>query len=141
MVWLISCFMTFNLNAATVKFEKSTVTIGKTKLSVEVAKTVEQQQQGLMHRTKLGQNEGMIFVFDNEDYRSFWMKNTLIDLSIGYFNKNRELVEVIDMKATTMLDLNPPSYPTQKKAQFAIEVNEGWFTKNKIKLGDKFNWD
>jgi uncharacterized membrane protein (UPF0127 family) len=151
MVWLISFLMIFSpslythsrdiIDAPKINFEKKYIKIGNKRLKVEVAKTFQQQQQGLMHRTELGENEGMIFVFDSEDYRSFWMKNTLIDLSIGYFNKNFELVEVIDMKATTIMDVNPPSYPTSKKAQYAVEVNKGWFTKNKIKLGHKLNWD
>lgn len=128
-------------NTKSISFEKRYITIGNKRLRVEVAKTFQQQQQGLMHRTALGENEGMIFIFADEDYRSFWMKNTLIDLSIGYFNKNFELVEVIDMKATSMMDINPPTYPTRKKAMYAVEVNKGWFTKNKIKLGDKLKWD
>ncbi len=141
MAWLISFLMICSFASAAVKFEKGFIKIGHKRLQVEIAKTFEQQQQGLMHRTKLGENEGMIFIFNEEDFRSFWMKNTLIDLSIGYFNKKNELVEVIDMKATSVLDINPPSYPTTKKAQYAVEVNKGWFSKNKIKLGSKWSWD
>lgn len=151
MAWLLSFLMVFNFSFYThsqdkkdsqkIGFEKKYIKIGNKRLHVEIAKTIQQQQQGLMHRAQLGENEGMIFVFEDEDYRSFWMKNTLIDLSIGYFNKNFELVEVIDMKATSVMDINPPSYPTVKRSKYAVEVNKGWFTKNKIKIGDRLNWD
>ena len=122
-------------------FEKKKIKIGKIKIDVEIAKTNEQQQRGLMYRKSLKENHGMLFVFDREDYRSFWMKNTWIDLSIGYFDKNRVLKEVIDMKATSSLEVAPPSYPSRFPAQYALEMTKGWFIKNKIKIGDKFNWD
>ncbi len=124
-----------------VKFESAKIKVGNVSLEVELAKSFEQQQHGLMYRTKLGDHEGMLFVFIDEDYRSFWMKNTYIDLSIGYFNKDRELKEIIDMKATTMMDTHHPTYPSRVKAQYALEVPKGWFQKNKVKVGDKFNWD
>lgn len=151
MVWLLSFFLIFSAFSDTdsagskeankISFDKKYIKIGKKRLHVEIAKTFQQQQLGLMHRTRLGESEGMIFIFEDEDYRSFWMKNTRIDLSIGYFNKNFELVEIIDMKATSVMDISPPSYPTKKKAQYAVEVNKGWFTKNKIQIGDRLNWD
>jgi len=124
-----------------VVFEKKKIRIGQLKIDVELAKTNEQQQRGLMYRKSLKDNDGMLFVFDREDYRTFWMKNTWIDLSIGYFDKNRILKEIIDMKATSSLEVAPPSYPNRFPAQYALEMNKGWFSKNKIKIGDKFNWD
>jgi len=124
-----------------VVFEKKKIRIGQLKIDVELAKTNEQQQRGLMYRKSLKHNDGMLFVFDREDYRTFWMKNTWIDLSIGYFDKNRILKEIIDMKATSSLEVAPPSYPNRFPAQYALEMNKGWFSKNKIKIGDKFNWD
>jgi uncharacterized membrane protein (UPF0127 family) len=155
MAWLIRCLaltlISFQLlsvstwafaNESTeVVFEKKKIRIGQLKIDVELAKTNEQQQRGLMYRKSLKDNDGMLFVFDREDYRTFWMKNTWIDLSIGYFDKNRILKEIIDMKATSSLEVAPPSYPNRFPAQYALEMNKGWFSKNKIKIGDKFNWD
>ncbi len=155
MAWLIKCsalalisllpiFISSTVHASEateVVFEKKKITIGKIKIDVELAKTNEQQQRGLMYRKSLKENHGMLFIFDREDYRSFWMKNTWIDLSIGYFDKNRILKEVIDMKATSSLEVAPPSYPNRFPAQYALEMTKGWFSKNKIKIGDKFNWD
>lgn len=124
-----------------VHFEKSKIKIGDKTIAVELAKTSEQQQHGLMYRTKLADNEGMLFIFADEDFRAFWMKNTRIDLSIGYFDKARVLKEIIDMKATSIMETNPPTYPSRVRSQYALEMTKGWFAKNKIKVGDKFNWD
>jgi uncharacterized protein len=124
-----------------IKFEKAKLKIADKTITVELAKTPAQQQQGLMYRKSLAKDFGMLFIFSNEDYRAFWMKNTWIDLSIGYFDRNRILKEVIDMKATTTLELNPPTYPSKHKAQYALEMTKGWFEKNKIKIGDKFELD
>ena len=64
---------------------------------VEVAETQEQHSYGLMNRNKMPENLGMIFVFDNNEIRSFWMKNTFIDLSIGYFDQNKVLFQIIEI--------------------------------------------
>ena len=136
---LVSCFG--KSEETGIKFEKAKLKISGKVISVELAKTPAQQQQGLMYRKSLPKDSGMLFIFSDEDYRSFWMKNTWIDLSIGYFDKNRVLKEIIDMKATTTLDINPPTYPSQHKSQYALEMTKGWFEKNKIKIGDKFEFD
>ncbi len=121
-------------------FPKKKITINKIVLEVEVAETAEQQSYGLMNRTSLAEGQGMMFVFSNSEIRSFWMKNTFIDLSIGYFDKDKVLFQVLDMKATTLLQKNFPSYVSRSPAQFALEVPKGWFNKHGVKIGDKFNW-
>jgi uncharacterized protein len=80
----------------------------------------------------------MLFIFDSELPLSFWMKNTYIDLSIGFFDKNRTLVDVQEMKRTYSMTVNFPSYVTKKPAQYALEMNSGWFSANKVKLGSRF---
>ena len=127
----------FQPTLGNVKFKKGTINIGKVKLDAEFALTEEEQQVGLMNRTHIGENFGMLFIFENEEYRSFWMKNTFIDLSIAYIGANKKILEIIDMKAIkSSLDTNTPSYPSSVKAMYALEVNQGWFKKNGIKVGD-----
>lgn len=105
-------------------------------LLVEIAETEEQQARGLMFREKLKTDEGMLFVFKNEEPRSFWMKNTIINLSIGYFNKDKKLIDIQEMKAvTSVLQQDIPTYPSQGPAQYALEMSEGWFTKNHFTNG------
>lgn len=139
--WLMILSLLLNTECAwTADFPKKKIQINGKTITVEVAETPAQQQQGLMFREKLAANAGMIFVFPDEDIRSFWMKNTYIDLSIGYFDKNRKLIDIQDMKATSVAQTNFPSYVSRAPAQYALEMNQGWFKKQGVKLGDKFSW-
>ncbi len=123
-----------------VTFKKEKITLAGKTIPVEVAETGEQHEHGLMYRSSLPENEGMIFIFGEEGIRHFWMKNTYIDLSIGYFDKDKALVDIQEMKATSMMETRPPSYPSAKPAMYALEMNKGWFAKNKVKLGQKFQF-
>ena len=124
-----------------VQFEKVKIKIGSKIIAVEIAKTPDQHQYGLMNRSSLPANEGMLFVFDQEQTLSFWMKNTYIDLAIAYFDKNKKIVDIQEMKATNQMMVGDlPSYPSSKPAMYALEMNKNWFQKNKISIGTKFNF-
>jgi uncharacterized membrane protein (UPF0127 family) len=119
-------------------FEKKKITLGAKTLVVEIAKSPDQHERGLMFRDKLGDDDGMLFIFDNEQTRFFWMKNTMIDLSIGYFDGAGKLIDIQEMKSGKGApDAALPSYPSSKPAKYALEMNKDWFSKNKIKLGTK----
>lgn len=98
---------------------------------VEVAKTPEQRARGLMWRKDLGDNEGMLFIFEKEEYHSFWMKNTYIPLSIAFIDKNGRIIEIRDMKPLSTETHSPP-----KPILYALEMKKGWFFKNGIRKGD-----
>ncbi len=124
-----------------VKFSTQIIRIGQKKITVEIAETPEQHQYGLMHRNTLPADQGMLFVFKNQQTLSFWMKNTFIDLAIAYIDKNKKIIDIQEMKATNQMMVGePPSYPSQKPAQYALEMNKGWFAKNKITKGQKFSF-
>lgn len=102
--------------------------------NLEVACTDKDKKIGLMNRQSLPKNSGMIFVYEEENYYAFWMKNTYIPLSIAFLDKNKNIVDIKDMKPH---DLTP--VPTNVKAIYAIEMNLNWFTSNGIKIGDKLS--
>lgn len=104
-------------------------------LSVEIADTWKSRQTGLMFRKSLEKNRGMLFVFNDETVRSFWMKNTYIPLSIAYIDKRGVIKEIHDMKP---LDTSV-FYPSRNPAKYALEVNRGWFKENNIGVGCKLN--
>jgi len=110
------------------------------KLKAEMAVTPQQRAQGLMYRTQLAAGNGMLFVFDREEVQDFWMKNTFISLSIGFFDKNKKLLEILDMEPPQgpVRDDQLPRYASQKSALYALEVPKGWFAKQKIKPGATF---
>ncbi len=100
-------------------------------IRVEVARTPEERAMGLMWRKHLGKDEGMLFLFEEEGYHSFWMKNTLIPLSIAFIDRKGKIVKITDMEPLTLTS-HPPSQPVL----YALEMNQGWFSKNGIKTGD-----
>jgi len=101
-------------------------------LKVEIAQTPEQRQKGLMFRQNLPDGEGMYFVFEKEEYLSFYMKDTRIPLTIAYITKDGVIESIKDL---TPLD-EQPVY-SSSPAQFALEVKRGWFEENNVRPGDK----
>ncbi|MCB0378484.1 MAG: DUF192 domain-containing protein [Bdellovibrionales bacterium] len=141
MTILMSTLLSLSLLIAD-ELPKGTMTFDKSKkIEVEIAKNFQDRQQGLMHRTELGKNKGMLFVFPSEQPLVFWMKNTYIPLSIGYFDKNKVLKEIYDMKPQSLLEKvqHTTQYPSNCQCQYALEVNQGWFKKNNIKVGAHFS--
>lgn len=100
---------------------------------VEVADNVVEQAKGLMYRKELGEDRGMLFVYPAERELSYWMKNTYIPLSIAYIDSEGRIVDILDMKP---LDDKPPHYRSSEPAQYALEVNQGFFEREGVKEGD-----
>ena len=93
-----------------------------------------------MFREKLGADEGMIFNFQKEEPRFFWIKNTLVNLSIGFFDKNKKLIDIQEMQAVKTLVEQPQSYRSRGPAQYVLEMPRNWFQKKNIKKGAKFEF-
>ncbi len=103
-------------------------------VQVEVAGSLAEQTQGLMNRTALAEDRGMLFVYPEEQTLSFWMRDTLIPLSIAYIDSEGRIVDIQDMKA---LDDDPPHYVSAKPARYALEVNKGFFDERGVEVGDR----
>ena len=95
---------------------------------VEVAKTNEEQAEGLMYRLELKKNGGMLFLFNNEKKASFWMKNTLIPLDIIFINKNGSINKIY--KNTVPKSLK--RIMSKGKVLAVLEINAGEANKNNI---------
>lgn len=104
---------------------------GKT-IDAQIATEPEQQAKGLMFRESLEPDEGMLFVFDQPKTASFWMKNTLIPLSVAYINAEGMIVEIHEMKALSE-KVYTSSYPA---VAYALEMRSGWFRDNGIYAGE-----
>ncbi|MCJ7783076.1 MAG: DUF192 domain-containing protein [Desulfobacterales bacterium] len=98
---------------------------------VEVAQTPEERSHGLMGRKHLGRDEGMLFIFETEDTHGFWMKDTLLPLSIAFIGKDGRIVWITDMKPLTSDSHVPP-----RPILYALEMNKGWFSSHGVKVGD-----
>lgn len=101
------------------------------KLRVEIADNDAERQRGLMERTALGEDRGMLFVFDAEATRSFWMKNTLIPLSVAYLDSEGQIIDIQDMQP-----LDETSHPSAEPAKYALEVNQGYYEEHGVEVGD-----
>ena len=117
------------------EFRKKSAVIGRKKITVEIADTPEKRAHGLMFVKKLSKDQGMLFVFDSPEIQSFWMKNTLIPLSIGYFDEKKRLIEVLEMQPESLVSRELATYPSSAPAKYALEMNKGWFKENNIKAG------
>ncbi len=99
-------------------------------IRAEVAQSPDQRSIGLMHRPSMGPNEGMLFIFEQAGQQCFWMKNTLLPLSIAFLADDGSIVNIESMKPQTL-----DSHCSKKPVRFVLEMNEGWFTKRGIKPG------
>ena len=99
---------------------------------VEIANTEAARERGLMGRTALAEDAGMLFVFDREQRLSFWMKDTLIPLSIAYIDGRARIVDIQDMQP-----LDETTHPSAEPAQYALEVNQGFFEERGIEVGNE----
>ncbi len=117
--------------------ESATVTIDasggqRVEVEVEIADDYAERQRGLMERTELAENAGMLFVFDREQQLSFWMRNTLIPLSIAYIDAEERIIDIQDMQP-----LDETSHPSAEPAMYALEVNQGFFDEHGVGVGDE----
>jgi uncharacterized protein len=129
-------------------------------LAVEVADQSEETGCGLMHRTELPEEQGMIFVFTQDNAGGFWMRNTLIPLSIAYIAADGRIVDILDMEPVPAPGNTPyrlpdgrvvpvgdgqeiprgavaVTYPPREPYRYAIEVNQGWFARHGVAIGDR----
>lgn len=109
---------------------------GKTEIAVDIVDTMETRTRGLMFRESMPEDEGMFFVFEEEDEKSFWMKNTLIPLDMIFIGADYRVVSIT--KGAVPCKADPcGSYPSKGPAKYVLEVNAGVSDKAGLKEGDK----
>ena len=101
-------------------------------LNLEIPSNPRDFNMGLMFREKLGQDSGMLFIFNEVSEKSFHMKNTSIPLDIAFINKDGIIESIKELKPH---NLNPVY--SESEVLYALEVNRGWFIENNIKVGDR----
>jgi len=109
--------------------------IGANTLLAEVADTPGMRQQGLMHRKELAPDSGMLFVFEQEEQVSFWMKDTPLPLSIAYISKSGVIREIHDLEPFSRIPVR-----SRFSVLYALEVNRGYFKDKGIEEGDRIEF-
>lgn len=107
------------------------ISVGGHLLQLQLALNPAEQQKGLMHRDSLPEDHGMLFLFDQPDQRSFWMRKTRIPLDIGYFDASGQLVEVYKLFP---YDENPV-LSKSRQILIAVETNRGWYAEQGVTPG------
>lgn len=126
--------------AATTPTSSPTVQLHGRQFSIELATDDDSRARGLMFRTELAADHGMLFVFPYTDQQAFWMKNTLIPLDMLYFDDELKLVSM-------QLDVPPckadpcPSYPSNAPTRYVLELPAGTVTRIGAQLGDVLKVD
>jgi uncharacterized protein len=116
--------------ASTVTFDDAA-----TRLYVDLADTPAERRRGLMGVESLPDDQGMAFLFEEPTEATFWMKDTLIPLSIAFVGEDGAIVGIRDMQPC---DAEPcPSYGVDRPFVLAIEANLGWFADHGIGPGDR----
>jgi uncharacterized membrane protein (UPF0127 family) len=101
-------------------------------IKAEVAATETSRQIGMMMRTQMGANEGMVFDFQQSQQYCMWMKNTLIPLSVAFIDEKGVIVNIEEMQAEKL-----DSHCAKKPVRYALEMNKEWFKQKNIKPGSK----
>ena len=104
---------------------------------VDVANDPEEQSRGLMFRKSMEWNNGMLFVYEDVKYLSFWMKNTYIPLDMIFVDKDLRIVDIKeDVQPCPLQEDICPSYRSKQPAKYVLEVNAGFVQQNGIRVGD-----
>ena len=107
-------------------------------VEAEVADSFKNRQRGLMFREKLADNQGMLFIFENEDIQIFWMKNMVLPLDMIWVGADKNIVEIKE-------NVPPCAGPCEnivpaQKAKYVLEVNAGFVKRNRIRVGNRLEF-
>ncbi|HET7921411.1 MAG TPA: DUF192 domain-containing protein [Gammaproteobacteria bacterium] len=117
--------------------EPAQVVLAGHHFTVEIAKTEASREQGLMYRTHLAADHGMLFVYPDAQVRRFWMKHTLIPLDILFFDADRRLINV-SADTPPCKTANCPTYASATPAMYVLELAAGSAARLRITTGDSF---
>lgn len=107
---------------------------GMHRIEAEVASTPADRATGLMNRPAMPTHRGMLFVFAEAGVQCFWMKNTLIPLSIAFLDDDGRIVQIADMRPQSL-----DNHCSVKPVRFALEMNAGWFRSRGLSAGARIN--
>lgn len=105
-------------------------------LRAEIASTEKTRAQGYMFRKNIPEGTGMLFVYENDQALSFWMKNTPTPLSIAFIDRNGQIKDIFDMKPYNLNSVSSSGF-----VRYALEVPQGWFSRAGVTCGDFLELD
>lgn len=133
-VWAMASPAGWAQQAPQPRLDTVQLTAGMHVIKAELAITPAQQAVGMMMRTEMGASEGMLFVNGDSAPRCFWMRNTLLPLSIAFINDEGTIVNIAEMSPRS-----DESHCSARPVRFALEMNKGWFAKRGITAGNRLH--
>ncbi|MFT5585218.1 MAG: uncharacterized membrane protein (UPF0127 family) [Cognaticolwellia sp.] len=132
MLWTLPLALPLTVSCASKKvtLPMADIQVGQQTISVELADDPAERHQGLMYRSSMDAEHGMLFVYPNTAPRSFWMENTSIPLSIAFLDETGRVLNIENM---TPYDRS--GVPSAGAAMYALEMNRGWFERNGVQVG------
>jgi uncharacterized membrane protein (UPF0127 family) len=113
------------------------VIINGNSIKAEIARTESEQARGLMYRQNLDTNSGMLFIYEDEAQRTFWMKNTYVPLDIIFIDKDKKVVSI---SSNTKPNQTDELYYSKGKSQYVLELNSGKAEELKLKPGNEITF-
>ena len=135
-IFLTLLFSSTFIYAVSKKLPQKELTIQKSdgrtiEVLAEIARNPDDRAKGFMERKKIPEGTGMLFIFEQDQILSFWMKNTPTPLSIAYIDSQGRIKDIFDMKPFSLAPILSTS-----SVRYALEVPQGWYKKNGITIGD-----
>ena len=134
MNFLALVFFLLLASAAALAAPTIELSAGMHRIEAEVVNNSTDRATGLMNRPSMPMQRGMLFVFPEAGVQCFWMKNTLIPLSIAFLDDSGVIVQIADMQPQSL-----DNYCSVKPVRFALEMNAGWFKSRGLAPGMKIN--
>jgi uncharacterized membrane protein (UPF0127 family) len=132
--WLIGSQLSASIAQASVTtFDQGYLLVRAELIKVEFAQSKEEQSAGLSNRNLQTNNSFMVFIYNQPQRVSFWMKDTKKDLSIAFINADNRIIQIENLKARSLKILNSKS----SEVKYAFEVPRGFFSLNDVKIGDE----
>ena len=129
-------FNTFNISySSDLKFGIVEIKEKDIVFKVEIAETQEKRKKGLMFRTELDEDQGMLFIFPYPDLVNIWMKNTFLSLDIIFISEDNIILDIVK----EALPLSEKIYTSKLVTKYILEINSGLIKKLDINIGDKVN--
>lgn len=114
-----------------------TTETGDVGFNVVIANDNDSRSRGLMDVSSMEDNQGMLFIFPDNDYRTFWMKDTLIPLDMIFINQEKK---VVNIESNTIPMREDIYYPSKHPSMYVLEVNAGVANANSITIGSRLNF-
>jgi uncharacterized protein len=120
-----------NAKTSEAKLPTLNLSAGGQTIKAEIVANDATRQKGLMFRTQMGKNDGMLFVFPELGYHAMWMRNTLIPLSVAYMDDSGKILSIHEMQPQS-----DTTHQSAGPARYALEMNANWFSTHKVAAGD-----